>query len=308
MQCPLTSSVILTAGLLDRCRVTCHRRERSSRTYRACRHCCYSALMTHTILLTIFVHCYVWEDDSACGELLEVWAMATSLGILYYALYRLVLCASVAMTHRFNRCHVVTVSHSHEFVALVHLVASMLTASGFYVFTAFVKWSEVINNKAFVLSFTFCGSLCVIRCCKRCLVHLIHLERCARRAERRVFRERLSNNVLTIAEILEVRRASTADQLREDAASVLAQQPVVDFDKEAFGDHLECCICSSEFDDVVELRKLHCGHYFHSSCLAGWLERSLTCPLCREDLAGNHSNESSVESAQIIGSTQSGIN
>ncbi|RLN08810.1 RING-H2 finger protein ATL38-like [Panicum miliaceum] len=47
-------------------------------------------------------------------------------------------------------------------------------------------------------------------------------------------------------------------------------------------DALECSVCLLEFDDEDALRLLPtCPHAFHPECIALWLERHATCPLCR---------------------------
>jgi len=47
-------------------------------------------------------------------------------------------------------------------------------------------------------------------------------------------------------------------------------------------DALECSVCLLEFDDDDALRLLPtCPHAFHPECIALWLERHATCPLCR---------------------------
>ena len=47
----------------------------------------------------------------------------------------------------------------------------------------------------------------------------------------------------------------------------------------------ECTICLDEFERHVRVRKLPCGHVFHSTCIARWLvERHANCPLCKLDL------------------------
>ena len=43
---------------------------------------------------------------------------------------------------------------------------------------------------------------------------------------------------------------------------------------------VECSICWEEAESAGASR-LQCGHSFHAACLAEWLARSLTCPLCR---------------------------
>lgn len=48
----------------------------------------------------------------------------------------------------------------------------------------------------------------------------------------------------------------------------------------------ECCICQSEYSDKEVIVRTPCLHYYHQSCLAGWLDRDRICPLCRLDLVG----------------------
>ncbi|KAH7217052.1 hypothetical protein BKA60DRAFT_571050 [Fusarium oxysporum] len=46
-----------------------------------------------------------------------------------------------------------------------------------------------------------------------------------------------------------------------------------------------CSICTEDFIEGKNLRKLPCGHLFHPQCIDPWLiGRSRTCPLCRVDL------------------------
>ncbi len=39
-----------------------------------------------------------------------------------------------------------------------------------------------------------------------------------------------------------------------------------------------CSICR---DEMLEAKKLECGHMFHKSCLQSWLKLQLVCPVCR---------------------------
>jgi E3 ubiquitin-protein ligase ATL6/9/15/31/42/55 len=47
-------------------------------------------------------------------------------------------------------------------------------------------------------------------------------------------------------------------------------------------DTLECAVCLLEFEDDDSLRLLPtCPHAFHPECIGLWLEKHVTCPLCR---------------------------
>ncbi|CAP60166.1 uncharacterized protein PODANS_1_4820 [Podospora anserina S mat+] len=46
-----------------------------------------------------------------------------------------------------------------------------------------------------------------------------------------------------------------------------------------------CAICTEDFVEGGDVRKLSCGHIFHPSCVDPWLlQFAVTCPLCRVDL------------------------
>ncbi|KAH6657409.1 hypothetical protein BKA67DRAFT_188325 [Truncatella angustata] len=47
-----------------------------------------------------------------------------------------------------------------------------------------------------------------------------------------------------------------------------------------------CPICTEDFSDGVDLRKLPCSHLYHPRCIDQWLrDFGVTCPLCRVDLS-----------------------
>jgi len=47
----------------------------------------------------------------------------------------------------------------------------------------------------------------------------------------------------------------------------------------------KCAICMTQFKDGDEgILGASCKHAFHEKCLETWLDRSQTCPLCRERL------------------------
>jgi len=50
-------------------------------------------------------------------------------------------------------------------------------------------------------------------------------------------------------------------------------------------EELQCSICLCEFEGEDEVRRLPCKHYFHKTCIDGWLRISRACPMCNADLA-----------------------
>jgi hypothetical protein len=55
------------------------------------------------------------------------------------------------------------------------------------------------------------------------------------------------------------------------------------------GDELieTCSICLDDVNNVETTSKLSCGHHFHTNCIRLCLERSLRCPLCRQNCLMN---------------------
>ncbi|KAK2169853.1 hypothetical protein LSH36_6g02054 [Paralvinella palmiformis] len=46
----------------------------------------------------------------------------------------------------------------------------------------------------------------------------------------------------------------------------------------------KCAICLGPYEEGDRLRKMPCGHTFHHACIIPWLERTNTCPFCRQEL------------------------
>ena len=57
----------------------------------------------------------------------------------------------------------------------------------------------------------------------------------------------------------------------------------IDVHEELLNDK-ECAICASEYDcpnSDCEILQLPCLHIFHKDCVQPWLQKNLTCPVCR---------------------------
>ncbi|EKU21536.1 atp synthetase alpha chain -like protein [Nannochloropsis gaditana CCMP526] len=46
----------------------------------------------------------------------------------------------------------------------------------------------------------------------------------------------------------------------------------------------ECCICLTDFERTDLVRKLPCGHVYHSECVDCWFSVNSVCPLCKSDV------------------------
>lgn len=46
----------------------------------------------------------------------------------------------------------------------------------------------------------------------------------------------------------------------------------------------ECALCLEEYATGEEVLKLPCRHLFHEGCLGPWFTKSLTCPMCKQEV------------------------
>jgi len=92
------------------------------------------------------------------------------------------------------------------------------------------------------------------------------------------------------------------DQLNGASPDTIKNIETVDFDPSLFAEEgktddgkpaPECCICTETFNEVQEIKRTQCQHYFHEECLGKWLKVSTSCPLCRNDLEKATLGESS---------------
>jgi hypothetical protein len=47
----------------------------------------------------------------------------------------------------------------------------------------------------------------------------------------------------------------------------------------------ECALCLDEYSVGEEVLKLPCRHLFHEGCLGPWFTKSLTCPMCKQEVS-----------------------
>ncbi|GAY60312.1 hypothetical protein CUMW_201010 [Citrus unshiu] len=73
--------------------------------------------------------------------------------------------------------------------------------------------------------------------------------------------------------------------------AILRKIPVVAFNQQDFKDGLECAVCLSELEDGEKARLLpKCNHGFHVECIDMWFQSHSTCPLCRNPVDVERSN------------------
>ena len=68
--------------------------------------------------------------------------------------------------------------------------------------------------------------------------------------------------------------------VRATAAQIAAGSAVVTVDD---AEPTNCSICQETLSST-HTRLTHCGHRFHTSCIAEWFTQSVSCPMCRHDI------------------------
>lgn len=46
----------------------------------------------------------------------------------------------------------------------------------------------------------------------------------------------------------------------------------------------ECIICFYDYKSDDKIAELECNHIYHDSCITRWLQKDLSCPICRSQL------------------------
>ena len=54
---------------------------------------------------------------------------------------------------------------------------------------------------------------------------------------------------------------------------------------------VKCLVCQCDYEEADLLRRLPCGHCFHSLCVGHWLKEKDVCPYCRQCIVATASTE-----------------
>ncbi len=80
----------------------------------------------------------------------------------------------------------------------------------------------------------------------------------------------------------------------------IRMMPSKRFKKEPQDECIECTICFDTFEKNERYRELPCKHIFHKRCVDKWFEKSVHCPMCRQDVRDtlqiNNSNNNDTPS------------
>ena len=74
-------------------------------------------------------------------------------------------------------------------------------------------------------------------------------------------------------------------QIGADEATIAGTTQTMQFDGTQEGEETPTCtVCMSEFEPGEELRRLPCGHQYHTACVDQWLKINKSCPMCKKQI------------------------
>merc|ERR1719239_452252 len=79
--------------------------------------------------------------------------------------------------------------------------------------------------------------------------------------------------------------------------------PIRRFKPEDYYD--QCSVCLEDFVSRVKLRELPCGHVYHAKCIDPWLQRRLTCAVCKRQVIKGAKPQISEDEENPYGSEDS---
>lgn len=95
--------------------------------------------------------------------------------------------------------------------------------------------------------------------------------------------------ILVISRLMEQRIRNEED---EDTPHLTTAQinnlPNIQYNDELNID--SCSICLVDLEEGESLKQLPCNHVFHPECISVWLLQNITCPICRNELNINDTN------------------
>ena len=97
---------------------------------------------------------------------------------------------------------------------------------------------------------------------------------------------------MLLSALLNTSIGSSSNESRLTQGQIANNSRVFTFNSTVDLDTTECPICTAEWINNEELRKLNmCRHYFHRACIDRWLEDHVNCPLCRVNVMPPDINE-----------------
>ena len=66
-----------------------------------------------------------------------------------------------------------------------------------------------------------------------------------------------------------------------DRDNLIAQIPSIQIENSHLDEGAQCGICLKDYTLGESVRRVQCGHFFHTDCIVTWLRSKTTCPYCR---------------------------
>lgn len=79
------------------------------------------------------------------------------------------------------------------------------------------------------------------------------------------------------------------------AKDVIDAIPKVEISQQQVDAKLQCSVCWEDFLLKELVHQLPCLHVYHETCIKPWLELHGTCPICRQNLAGDEQSNAENE-------------
>lgn len=99
------------------------------------------------------------------------------------------------------------------------------------------------------------------------------------------------------------------DRWRLDAPAKMAALPTYAINKkyldEAEGNDVMCQVCQCDYEEGEEMKKLPCGHHFHTECIDRWLQDHPTCCICKKSIVVDDEDASAKSTAEQQSEEQS---
>ena len=101
------------------------------------------------------------------------------------------------------------------------------------------------------------------------------------------------------------------DRWRLDAPAKMAALPTYTIEKnyldEAEGNDVMCQVCQCDYEEGEEMKKLPCGHHFHTECIDRWLQDHPTCCICKKSIVTDDEEANTTATAEQQNEEQSSM-
>lgn len=144
---------------------------------------------------------------------------------------------------------------------------------------------------SYAMPFVICATVC---CCLPCIVTLLSYREDHAQAKGAL------PDVIAALPVYKFRRKSSKKACKDenDSDSESCEEGGIfasgtEKERIVSGEDAVCCICLGKYKDGVDLKELHCAHFFHVECVETWLRINATCPLCKHEVSSVNADDQS---------------